>query len=294
VVAAVFAAGYAYACPAPAGRGSERRIAGDESGHPITFGHVVVIAFENKTAEEVLGHSAAPTFGRLARRYAVLHDYVGVAHPSLPNYLALVSGSTHGITSDCTDCTVRGRSLADALEASGRTWKTYAEGLPAPGFTGAFAGRYAKKHNPFVYFHDVVSSPRRLRRVVPLGRIAGDIARRTLPAFSLIVPDQCHDMHDCPVATGDAWLRAFLPPLLKSPQLRDGVVFIVFDEADSASGGGGHLPALVLGPLIRPGSSSVQRLDHYSVLRTIEDGLRLPRLGRSASASPISAIWRAG
>ena len=260
----------------------------------LPFGRVVVIVFENKTAGEVLDNSAAPTFARLARRYAVLAEYFGVAHPSLPNYLALISGSTHGITSDCTDCMVAGRSLADTLEAAGKSWKTYAEGLPAAGFTGPSSGRYAKKHDPFLYFRNVLASPARLRRVVPLSLFRRDLARDELPDFSLIVPDLCHDMHDCSVAVGDAWLRSFVPPLLQSPQLRDGVVFVVFDEGSwtDRAGGGGHVPALVLGPLVRPGSRSSQRLDHYALLRTIEDGWKLPRLARSASAPAISGIWR--
>ena len=108
------------------------------------FTHVVIVVFENHEATEIAGNSAAPTFNALARRYAAVTNYDAVAHPSLPNYLALVSGSTQGITSDCTDCVVRARSLADTLAAAGKTWKTYAEDLPYPGFTGGSAGRYAK------------------------------------------------------------------------------------------------------------------------------------------------------
>src|SRR5262249_57067985 len=92
----------------------------------------------------------------------------GVTHPSLPNYLALVSGSTQGIRTDCTSCIVSARSLADTLTDAGKTWKLYAEGLPRPSFTGAFSGRYAKKHDPFLYFRDVVGDRTRLTRRVPL------------------------------------------------------------------------------------------------------------------------------
>jgi hypothetical protein len=267
---------------------------GRENGTAVPLSRVVVIVFENKEASAVLGNRAAPTFNRLARRYAVLRNYFGVAHPSLPNYLVLVSGSTHGISSDCTGCTVDGRNLADTLEEAGKSWKTYAEGLPAPGFTGSSAGRYAKKHDPLVYFADVLASPARLGRIVPLARLHGDLVAGALPDFSLVVPDLCHDMHSCSVATGDAWLRTFLPPLLRSPQLRDGVIFVVFDEGGKGdrAGGGGHVPALVLGPLVRRGSHSSRRLDHYALLRTIEDAWKLPRLGRSASATAISGIWR--
>jgi phosphatidylinositol-3-phosphatase len=253
---------------------------------------VVLVVFENKEFPQVVGTGAAPTFDAFAKRYALLTDYRGVAHPSLPNYLALVSGSTQGVTSDCTTCVVAARNLADTLERAGRTWKTYAEGLPAPGFTGPSAGRYAKKHDPLLYFEDVAGRPDRLRRIVPLTAFRRDLEAHALPDFSLVVPDLCHDMHDCPVSTGDAWLGAFLGPLLRSGELGHGVVYVVFDEGTGDAGGGGRVPALVVGPLVRPGARARGPLDHYSLLRTIEDAWRLPRLARSAAARPITGIWR--
>jgi phosphatidylinositol-3-phosphatase len=234
----------------------------------------------------VLGNPAAPAFNAFARGGAVLSGYRGVTHPSLPNYLALVSGSTHGISSDCTSCTVAGPSLADTLESKGLTWKAYAEGLPSPGWTGPYRGRYAKKHVPFLYFRRVLASPARLRRVVPLTQLASDRKAGKLPSFSLVVPDLCHDMHDCSVATGDRWLKGFLPPLLKLPGT---AVFVVFDESDSASP---RVPALALGTLVRPHSRVTGPTSHYALLRTIEDGLGLPKLGRSARAVQITGIWR--
>ena len=259
---------------------------------PPSFSHVVVIVLENKEADELLEGSEAPTFARLAREHALLARYYTVAHPSLPNYLALVSGSTQGITSNCSDCLVDAPSLADTLEAAGKTWKSYAEGLPRPGFTGAFAGRYAKKHNPFLYFRDVVGRPDRLARVVPLTRFRVDLAADQLPDFALVIPDLCHSMHDCPVAEGDAWLRAFVEPLLKSPAMRESVVFVIFDEGRPSAGRDSLIPALALGPAVRPHSRYLRRTSHYGLLRTIEDAWSLPRLGRSARAAPISGIWR--
>src|SRR5215471_6764916 len=141
------------------------------------FTHVVVVVFENHESSSIAGNPDAPTFNALARRYATLTDYTAVTHPSLPNYLALVSGSTQGITSDCTDCAVGARSLADTLGADRKSWKTYAEDLPYPGFTGASSGRYAKKHDPLLYFRDVVDSRVRRRRVVPFTQLTGDLRR---------------------------------------------------------------------------------------------------------------------
>ena len=251
-----------------------------------SFQHVVVVVLENKARDQVLGNSDAPAFNAFARRGAILADYRGITHPSLPNYLALVSGSTQGITDDCTSCSLPGRSLADTLATAGRTWKTYAEGLPRRGWTGAERGRYVKRHVPFLYFRRVLSRPTWLRRMVPLSQLSDDRAKRRLPAFSLVVPDLCHDMHDCSVATGDAWLRRFLPPLLN---VKGTVVFVTFDESDTSDPG---VPALALGPLVRPGSTFSRAVNHYGLLRTIEDGLRLPRLGRSARSVAITGVWR--
>jgi hypothetical protein len=248
------------------------------------FRHVVVIVLENKARGAVLGNRAAPAFNAFARGGAVLSGYRGVAHPSLPNYLALVSGSTHGITSDCTSCVVNGPSLADALDAKGLTWKTYAEGLPRPGWTGPSLGRYAKKHVPFLYVRSVLANPGRRRNVVPLTQFSP----RRLPDFAFVVPNLCHDMHDCSVAVGDAWLRRFVPPLLK---VKGTAVFVIFDEAYAP---GNSVPALALGPLVRPGSRFRAQMTHYGLLRTIEDGLGLPRLGRSARVGPVTGIWKQG
>ena len=253
------------------------------------FAHVVVIVFENKESTRVLGSRAAPTFNSYGRRYAKMTRYYGVTHPSLPNYLALVSGSTQGITTDCTGCVVDAKSLADTVEASGRTWKTYAEGLPAPGFLGPFNGRYAKKHNPFAYFRGIAEDPARRARLVPLSQLAPDVRAGALPSFSLVVPDLCHSMHDCSVAVGDAWLRSQIGKFVKLPNT---VVFVVFDEGSTSIGGGGHTAALALGTAVRLGSRSTALTGHYGILRTIEQAWGLPLLGRSAHVAPITGIWR--
>ena len=253
---------------------------------------MLVVVFENKERGEIVGSPAAPTFAALARRYATLSAYQAVAHPSLPNYLALVSGSTHGIRSDCTSCLVAGLSLADTLERAGLTWKTYAEDLPACGFTGASSGLYVKRHDPFLYFATIAGSPRRRGRVVPYTQLRRDLAAGRLPSFALVIPNLCNDMHDCSLDTGDRWLREQIVPLLTKPQLAGSVLFVIFDEGSSDLGGGGRVAALALGPNVRPGSRFDRPTSHYGLLRTIEDSWKLPRLGLSARARPITGIWR--
>jgi hypothetical protein len=242
--------------------------AGAAGAPPVPpFAHVVVIVFENKDASAIDAR-AAPTFTALGKKYARLTRYYAVSHPSLPNYLALVSGSTHGIHDDCTTCVMSGTTIGDELSAAGKTWYGYAEGYPS-------SPRFAKKHMPFLYF------PADVLHVLPLKRF--DPA--ALPDFALVAPDLCNDMHDCSIRTGDGWLRKFVPPLLTLPNT---VVFVVFDEGSSSN----RVAAYALGTTVRGGAVFTRASGHYGLLRTIEDAWGLPRLGQSAATPPITGIWR--
>jgi hypothetical protein len=248
-----------------------------------------VIVMENKEYGEVIGSTAAPFINGLARRYALAQAMYAATHPSLPNYLALTSGSTFGIDTDCTACSVRGAtSLVDQLERAHISWSAYMEGLPYPCFTGAAAGEYAKKHDPFVYYTRVVNNASWCARVVPLTELGADERAGTLPRFIWITPDLCHDMHDCSVATGDRFLSSLVPPLLRSLGPH-GVLFITWDEGTSDSGccrlaSGGHVATIVAGPGAGRGARLNTPTDHYSVLGTVEDLLGLPRLRAAACA----------
>ena len=165
-----------------------------------TTSHIVVIVMENKEYSDVLGNAAAPYLNGLARRYGVATQSFAISHPSLPNYLALTSGSTHGITSDCTSCSVRAPNIVDQLTNAGISWKAYLEGYPAPCFTGASAGDYAKRHNPFIYYNDIAGNPARCSHLVGFGALTADLRAGRLPTFAWITPNLCDDTHDCGVA----------------------------------------------------------------------------------------------
>jgi phosphatidylinositol-3-phosphatase len=265
------------------------RAAGGATPRVPDFDHVVVVVFENKETGKVLGNPDAPTFSLYARGYARMTQYFGVTHPSLPNYLALLSGSTFGYATNCVDCPIDARTVADTIDSSGRTWKAYAEGLPRPGFLGGFSGRYAKKHNPFAYFTPIIGDPARRARIVPLGELTADVAAGRLPDFAFVVPDLCNSMHDCPVRTGDRWLRRVVGPLLALPRT---AIFITFDEGLTSARGGGHVPTLVVGTAVRRRSAFRAVTNHYGLLRTIEQAWGLALLGRSRRARPITGIWR--
>ena len=257
------------------------------------FTHVVVVVFENHEASSIAGSPDAPTFNALARRYATLTNYDGgrrirACRTTSRSSRARRTGSR---ATAPTASSVRAASPTRSPPPARRGRRT-PRTFRVPGFTGGSSGRYAKKHDPFLYFRDVAGSRARRDRVVPFTRLGRDLAAHRLPDFSLVVPNLCDDMHDCSVATGDAWLKAHVVPLLHSPELRGGVVFVVFDEGTSDTGGGGRIEALALGPTVRRGSRFTKATNHYGLLRTIEDAWGLPRLGFSRTGTPIGGIWK--
>jgi hypothetical protein len=251
-----------------------------------TSSHVVTIVMENREYGEIIGSPDAPYTNRLARRYGLATRSYGVRHPSLPDYIALTSGSTHGISSDCTDCHVGARNIVDQLEGARISWKGYFEDMPSPCFEGATAGAYAKKHNPFLYYDDVVSRPSRCRKVVPLTQLSGDLRRGAMPTYAFISPNLCNDTHDCDVRTGDRFLARLLPSVLRALGPH-GFLILTYDEGSSNAGccggsRGGHIATIVAGPDVRRGARDGRPVDHYGVLRTIEDALRVGHLGAAA------------
>ncbi len=256
--------------------------------------HIAVIVMENEEYGSIIGSSATPFINGLAHRYGLASSMYAISHPSLPNYLALTGGSTFQITSDCTDCTLGKTSIVDQFSAAHISWKAYMEGLPHPCFTGAGAGEYAKKHDPFVYYTPVADQPARCANVVPLSELAADERAGSLPAFNWITPNLCHDMHDCGVATGDRFLARLVPPLLRALG-HNGLLILTWDEGASDNGccrlaSGGHIVTIAAGPGARRGARMNGPADHYSVLQTIEDLLGLPRLrGTACPCTPSLA-----
>ena len=250
--------------------------------------HIAVIVMENEEYGDIVGSRQTPFLNALARHYALAEGMYAITHPSLPNYLALTGGSTFGIDSDCTDCRVPAASLADQLAASRVSWRAYMEDLPRPCYTGAGAGEYAKKHDPFLYYTPVTRRPSQCAHVVPLTELAGAERTGSLPRFLWITPNLCHDMHDCSPLQGDAFLSRLVPPLLTALGRR-GLLFITWDEGTTDDGccrlaSGGHIATIVAGGGARAGARMRGPSDQYSILQAIEDLLGLPRLRGAACA----------
>ncbi|SRR5712692_956262 len=239
--------------------------------------HVFVIVMENHSADEV---RSAPFTASLAAKYGVAENYRAVAHPSVPNYLALTSGSTWGVRDDSYRVLPKS-DIGSQLTTASITWRAYMEGLGSAGCLKSPVP-YDPGHNPFAFYGGECPS-----NVVPLTALAGDLSGST-PRFVWIAPDRCHDTHDCTVSVGDDWLRQEVQQIKASQAFNShGVLFITWDEDD------GSADNRVLTLVVAPGMShrsSQKSYTHYSLLATIEDLLGVGRLGEAANATPMTDL----
>jgi hypothetical protein len=274
----------------------------DVAGQVPNFSHVILIIFENREYGSVVGNSSWPNFNALASQYALLTRFYAVAHPSLPNYIALTSGSTQGITSDCTTCYVNATNIADIIEQGGKSWKGYMEDMPSACYIGS-SGDYAQKHDPFIYFNDIRTDTNRCAsHVVPLTQFNTDLANNKLPSFSWITPNMCNDGHDCSSSTADSFLGAEVSKILAAPAFdQNSLLIITFDEGTTnasccglPSSAGGHVATLLISGRVKSGYQDSTSYDHYSILKTLADAWGLPYLvhvGDSGTKS-ITAVWK--
>lgn len=245
--------------------------------------HVFVVMMENHGYSQVWNTASTPYITSLGNQYVRATNYRALTHPSLPNYLQLAGGDSFGITTDCQpsdNCHVTAPSVADSLEAKGLTWKAYMESMPGP-CTLKSSGDYAAKHNPFVYFDSVKNDPVRCAaHVVPYTVLATDLlSPGTTPNFAFISPDECNDMHSCPIETGDTWLKNNLPAILNSAACTSDkcLVVLTWDEDDHQQGN--QVLTIFAGSAAKTGgATSDNAYTTYSLLRTVEQIFGLPTL----------------
>lgn len=243
--------------------------------------HVVVVIEENHSYGDVVGSRSAPYLNALDRSGASFTAMYATRHPSEPNYLALFSGSTHGLTDDSCPHRYTGASLGSQLLAAHRSFAGYSEGLPRTGSTTCSSGSYARKHNPWSDFTRVPASANR-----PLTAFPRSYA--SLPALSFVIPDLDHDMHDGSVASGDSWLRAHLVGYVSWARTHNSVLVVTWDEDDHS--GSNRIPTIVVGAHVRTVRYGT-RTDQYGLLRTLQALFGLPGLGASAARVPVTGIW---
>jgi len=298
------------------------------------YQHIVEIMMENQSYGTIIGNALAPQIHGLANKYGLATNYYGVTHPSEPNYMAAIAGSYFGVQDDnqfyCTPAlaatepatwqcagttvnhTLSAKSIADQLTAAHKTWKGYFQSLPAisgpvvtlgPTANGPYTFKYpsasnalyASKHNPFVNFTGTQGA---LANMVPDTQLATDLASGHLANYSLIVPNQCNDMHGTGgcgttslIALGDSYVGATVNQIMSSSVWKHGnnAIVITWDEDDfsdqgqlgtgccGANPGGGHVVTIVIRNHNDDGAHVVDNTayNHYSLLRTMEKAFGL-------------------
>jgi acid phosphatase len=285
-----------------------------QSGGVPAYNHIVVVIEENTGYDQIIGNSAAPYINKLAQGGALMTDSHGVTHPSEPNYLALFSGSTQGVTGDPTlpnnGSPFSTPNLGAALFQAGKSFGMYSEDLPTTGSTVDFtAGNtYASKHNPYVDWQPTDPAHPQPNAVPASGnmpftnfqlltqqQLAGNgPGFNALPSVSFVAPNQNNDMHgtassatgNALINAGDVWLQNNLDAYAQWAKTHNSLLIVTWDEDDFTAAN--HIATILYGAKVTPGQYG-DTINHYNVLRTIEDSFGVAPVGASDSAAPITS-----
>ncbi|HKV98095.1 MAG TPA: alkaline phosphatase family protein [Gammaproteobacteria bacterium] len=246
--------------------------------------HVVVVIEENKSFSTIIGNPEAPYLNQLAKQGLLFTDAHGIVHPSQPNYVALFAGSTYGLTDDSCPHDLTGPTLASELLAKKLSFAIYSESMPNSGFTGCSAdkGLYRRKHNPVADFQAALPASVNLT----FSAFPSDYAK--LPTVAFVVPNMMNDMHDGTIAEGDRWLKVHLSRYAEWAKSHNSLLVVTWDESDARSMTN-QIPLIVVGAGLKPAHSG-QFVDHYSLLRTLEDFYVLKPLGHRAKTIPATLL----
>jgi hypothetical protein len=244
--------------------------------------HVVVVMEENHSYSQIIGSSEAPYINTLADEGASFTSSHAITHPSQPNYLALFSGSTQGVTSDSCPHTFSAVNLGSELIAAGKKFAGFSEGLPSAGSEVCTSGEYARKHVPWTNFSNIPAKENQRFTSFP-----ADFAN--LPTIAWVIPDLLDDMHSGTIQRADSWLQTNLEDYVIWAKSHNSLLIITWDENDGASGN--QIPTIFVGPMVKPGKYR-EDINHYNVLRTLEAIYGLPYAGKSASAKTITDVWQ--
>ncbi len=247
--------------------------------------HTVVVIEENSSYSQIMDMRNSNSYiHALARRGVLFAQSHGITHPSQPNYLALFSGSAQGITRNSCPHTFDNDNLASSLLGAGLSFASYSESLPAAGDLSCASGAYRRKHNP-------VANWQGARLPSELNKRFADFPKdfSKLPAVSFVIPDQNNDMHDGSFEAADEWLKNHIAPYVDWAVKHNSLLVLTWDEDDGREDN--HIATILVGPMVKAGISN-QRIDHYSVLRTLLDFYSLPALGASRDAEAIKGVWK--
>jgi acid phosphatase len=243
--------------------------------------HIVILVEENRGYSKIIGNADAPYINTLAQRGVLFTHSYGVTHPSQPNYLALFSGTTRGISSNACPLELKGENLGGALIEKGLSFVSYSESLPEAGYEGCRYGAYMRKHNPAANWKELAASNQ------PFTAFPQDFSK--LPTVSLVVPDQRNDMHDGSIEQGDVWLAQNIEQYAKWAMTNNSLLIVTFDEDDGREGN--RIATIFVGEMVKPGKSA-QHINHYTLLRTLSEMYGLSILGESKDQQPITGVWK--
>lgn len=244
--------------------------------------HVVVVMEENHAYSQIIGSPDAPYINTLASEGASFTQSYAITHPSQPNYLALFSGSTQGVTSDSCPHEFSAANLGSELIAASKSLTGFSEGLPSTGSEVCTSGEYARKHSPWTNFSNVPSKSNQ-----PFSDFPSNFA--DLPTISWVIPNLDDDMHDGTIQQADSWLQAHLQDYVTWAKKNNSLLIITWDEDDDTSVN--KIPTILVGPMVKPGKYSA-KITHYNVLRTLEAMYGLPYAGHSSSVTTITGVWQ--
>ena len=246
--------------------------------------HVVVVIEENRSFKQIMDTSNQDSYiHALAKRGMLFTKSYGITHPSQPNYLALFSGTTQGITNNACPLTFDSDNIATLLQDAGLSFASFSESLPEAGDMNCMYRAYHRKHNPVVNWQGT-RLPAKINR--PFADFPSDFSR--LPTVSFVIPNQNNDMHDGSFADADNWLKLHISPYVDWAMKHNSLLILTWDEDHYQSNN--RIATIMVGPMVISGKSD-QFINHYNVLRTILDFYGLPALGSSTDSEPIKDVW---
>ncbi|KAJ3307717.1 hypothetical protein HDU76_004423 [Blyttiomyces sp. JEL0837] len=255
-----------------------------------SFNNVITIVLENENNADVVKDTY---FKNLTTRGYYLSNSNGVTHPSQPNYIAMISGSTKSVILD-NDVNLDGNTIVDLLEAKNLTWKSYQEdysGVCNTASTLNGSHGYARKHNPFISFKNIQNNAARCANIVNSAQLDTDAANGQLPNYMFYTPNLNNDGHDTNIAFTSSWLQGFLEPRLSNPAFAKTLWIVTFDESASFFGANSIYTVLLGKGILGAGKTDSTKYDHYSVLATIEKNFNIGNLGANdAKATTIPLL----
>lgn len=268
--------------------------------------HVVILMLENQGYGDIIGSSNAPYINSLANdpSNAVFTQSFALTHPSQPNYIMLYSGNNQGITNDdnITNSPFSTPNLGAALLSNGHTFTGYSEDLPSMGSLAYYSANYGRKHAPWANWQGTGTNRVPASVNQPYSSFPTSSTFSTLPTVSFVIPNLNNDMHNptnnpsTAISNGDNWIQNNLANYISWAKSNNSLLIITFDEDRGTISGGqqttsNRITTLFIGEMVQGGNYSTH-IDHYNVLRTIEDMYSLSYCGNSATSSPITNCWK--